>query len=68
MGILIQVTIIHILEIQTHYGNTNPSFTHYHYNHYHPVNNPSPPINNYVIPGNPGFSHQHYHLHPGNNY
>ena len=41
-------------------GNTNSSYTHYHYNHYHP---PSPPINNYV---SPGFSHQHYHLHPGN--
>jgi|DEB0MinimDraft_6_1074348.scaffolds.fasta_scaffold01390_6 hypothetical protein len=45
----------------TNYGS-NPSFTHYHYAHYHP---PSPPINNYV---QPGFSHQHYHLHPGNNY
>ena len=43
----------------TNYG-TNPPFTHYHYAHYHP---PSPPINNYVIPG---FSHTHYHLHPGN--
>ena len=49
----------------TTYGS-NPAYTHYHYNHYHPGNNPSPPINNYVSPGNPGFSHQHYHLHPGN--
>lgn len=44
----------------THPGNTNAATTHYHYAHYH---NPSPPINNYV---QPGFSHQHYHLHPGN--
>lgn len=43
-------------------SGSNPAFTHYHYNHYHP---PSPPINNYV---SPGFSHQHYHLHPGNNF
>ena len=43
-------------------SGSNPAFTHYHYNHYHP---PSPGINNYVIPG---FSHQHYHLHPGNNF
>ena len=49
----------------TTYGS-NPAFTHYHYNHYHPGTNPSPPINNYVSPGSPGFSHQHYHLHPGN--
>lgn len=42
----------------TTYG-TNPPFTHYHNAHYHPTVY----INNFQISG---FSHTHYHLHPGN--
>ncbi len=42
----------------TTYG-TNPPYTHYHNAHYHPTVY----INNFQISG---FSHTHYHLHPGN--
>ena len=42
----------------TNYG-TNPAYTHYHNAHYHPTVY----INNFQISG---FSHTHYHLHPGN--
>ena len=42
----------------TTYGS-NPPYTHYHNAHYHPTVY----INNFVTPG---YSHTHYHLHPGN--
>jgi hypothetical protein len=42
----------------TNYGS-NPPYTHYHNAHYHPTVY----INNFQVSG---FSHTHYHLHPGN--